>query len=113
MNINECASCTTLARCQPGRQDENECRKRVSCSECVRSCKDDGQQDHAKYMRLPSAKPASLGVGKSRQATTMCSHPRQPSGAGGEAMGWTISFHHNNISKVLENAKIAAILMLF
>jgi hypothetical protein len=45
-------------------------------------------------MRLLSAKPASLGVGKSCQATTMCIHPQQPSGAGGEAMGWTIPLHH-------------------
>src|SRR2546421_13089203 len=43
--------------------------------------RDDGQQDPTKYMRVPSAKPASLGVSKSRRATTMCSHPQQPSTA--------------------------------
>src|SRR5947207_762560 len=51
------------------------------------SVEDDGQQGPAKYMHLPSAKPASLGVGRPRQATTTRSHPRQPTDAGGKSHG--------------------------
>src|SRR5579859_6740099 len=66
MNINECASCTTQAlhwrdASDAGRMEMNECLF-WWVGESVVSVKDDGQQDPAKYMYSPSAKPAFLGV---------------------------------------------------
>ena len=65
-----------------------------------------GGKDPAKYMRLPSAKSAILGVGRLRQAATSCSHPRQPAGAGGEAMGWTKPPHHTMLGYRAHNCWI-------
>jgi hypothetical protein len=50
--------------------------------------------------QAPSLQVSALAsLAKQPQCAAIhCSHPRQPSGAGGEAMGWTIPPHHNALT---------------
>ena len=79
-NINECASCTTLARCRPGRQDGNECLKAAGESQRRWAAK---TLLNTYVCQAPSLQVSALAsLAKQPQCAAIHSnHPQQPSTA--------------------------------